>query len=187
MSLDLKEELKTIDTVRIHNQDKELKSGMVSGEYVQEVDDINFDGHRTLWSFNYEPKTYLKESELSGDEWRKGGTVKIFRNGVCVFNEFCRTAERANYLVQVNLPKLQGFDFEYFKVGRKIYNHDWPCVIESICDDGEFICKTEDGSDIPWAHKIESIKNGEATESDFDWKDTDRVHILSEHIWWFRK
>ena len=87
----------------------------------------------------------------------------------------------------INLPKLQEFDFDYLKVGRKIYNHDVPCTITRVLDDGEFMCETEDGSDVPWASKIESIKNGEMTRNEDEWKNQDRVHILSEHIWWFRK
>ena len=77
--------------VNINNQEKELVGVGEGQDYHFEVDDINFDGHRVLWSFGYESKTYLKESELSGDEWRKGGHMWIKRNGVSVFKEFCRT------------------------------------------------------------------------------------------------
>ena len=52
---------------------------------------------------------------------------------------------------------------------------------------GEIIVKTEDTKDFPWAFKIEGVKNGEMEEGDDEWKDEDRVHILSEHLYWFRK
>ena len=152
-----------------------------------ELDGVPFDGHHTLWSFSYEPKTYLKESELSGDEWRKGGSLKIFRDGACVFEEFVREPERALRYIAWYLPKLQDFPWEYMVVGRKLYNHDVPCHVERLCNNGEVIVKTEDGSDFPWAYKIEAIKNGEMTEADDEWKDEDRVHVLSDHLNWHRK
>lgn len=179
----------TTRKVTINGKEKEAVWVDKQGEWGShwEVDGIQFEGHINLWSFTYEPKTYLKESELSGDEWRKGGQVKIFRDGVCVYNEFSRTTDNAMRRIMINLPKLQEFDFDYLKVGRKIYNHDVPCTITRVLDDGEFMCETEDGSDVPWASKIESIKNGEMTRNEDEWKNQDRVHILSEHIWWFRK
>ena len=176
-------------TFTVNGQEKEAKwvdrTDTMDGYW--EVDGVPFDGHRVLWSFSYEPKTYLKESELSGDEWRKGGALRIFRNGVCVYSQFVREPERATRYIAWFLPKLQEFPWEYVTVGRKLYDHDVPVVITSICDDGEVIVKTEDGSIIPWAFKIEAVKNGEETEADDEWKDTDRVHVLSEHLSWHRK
>lgn len=170
--------------VQINNDEKVLEWKGEGENYHAEVDGIPFDGHRVLWSFSYEPKTYLKESELSGDEWRKGGAVKIFRNGICVYNEFCRTPERAAHLIQWYLPKLQEFSWEYIVVGRKLYDHDIPVIIESICADGEILVRTEDGSNITWAFQKENEKEGDFTD---DWKDKDRVHVLSEHLYWHRK
>src|SRR6266550_5734358 len=40
-----------------------------------------FDGHRVLVSVELSMKNYLKESELSGDEIRKGGSCLIKFNG----------------------------------------------------------------------------------------------------------
>lgn len=179
-------ETKKIGTVSINGQEKELRSGMQGDRYFQEVDGIEFSGHRVLWSFSYEPKTYLKESELSGDEWRKGGSAKIFRNGVCVYNEFCREPERAFRILSYNLPKLQEFDFDGLKVGRKIYNHDIPAVITEVLADGEIMVQSENGEIFPWAFKQEEKKENPEGYED-EWKDKDRVHILSEHIYWYRK
>jgi len=168
--------------VKIHNQYKEVEyDTRRDGPF---VDGISFDGHFTLWSFEYIPKTYLKESELSGDQYRKGGEMVIYRDGVSVFREFCRTPERAFVVMQYILPRLKDFMmWSEVKEGKKLYNHDVPVVIDSLCDDGEVIVKTEDGSEIPWAFKIED-KDDEWGD---DWYDSDRVHILSEHLHWFRK
>ena len=132
----------TTRKVTINGKEKEAVWVDKQGEWGShwEVDGIQFEGHINLWSFTYEPKTYLKESELSGDEWRKGGQVKIFRDGVCVYNEFSRTTDNAMRRIMINLPKLQEFDFDYLKVGRKIYNHDVPCTITRVLDDGELAC-----------------------------------------------
>jgi hypothetical protein len=172
--------------VQIHNQMKTLD--FHENKDLPTVDGIDFDGHKVLWGFEYKPENYLKESELSGDEYRKGGTMTIFRNGVSVFKEFCRTPERAFVVMAYTLPKLQDFyEWDELVVGKKLYNHDVPCVITSVCDDGEIIVQTEDGSRIPWAFQIEEEKNGESSPSEDEWWDKDRVHILSEHLHWLRK
>lgn len=166
--------------VIINNKKKETE--YKDGELY--VDGIHFAGHRVLWSFEYKPSTYLKKSELSGDEWRMGGLMVIYRDGVSVFKEFCRTSERAFVVMQYTLPKLQDFFWDVLVVGRKIYNHDIPSIITAVLDDGEIMVKTEDGSHVPWAFKQEEKKE---PYYDDEWKDKDRVHILSEHIYWFRK
>jgi hypothetical protein len=43
-----------------------------------EIDGINYDGHFLAWKLEYSPKTYLKESQYSGDEWRKVGWLLSF-------------------------------------------------------------------------------------------------------------
>lgn len=173
-------------TATINGKEKELVWKGEGENYHPEIDGVSFDGHRTLWSFSYEPKNYLKESELSGDEWRKGGNMQIMRNGISVFKEFCRTPERAFVVMQYMMPKLQNFPWEYVKVGHKLYDHSVSVVIERICDDGEVLVKTEDGSNIPWPHTLEAIKKGETTWEQEDWQDTDRIHVLSEHLSWHR-
>lgn len=90
--------------------------------------------------------------------------------------------------MQWMLPRLQDFSWDYVKKGHKLYNHDVPCVIDSDGHhNGEITVKTEDGSRIPWAFKIESEKNGEDDPENDEWWDTDRVHVTSEHLHWFRK
>lgn len=166
--------------VNIDNQDKETKyeDGRMT------VDGIDFDGHSVIWSFGYEACNYLKESEISGDEYRKGGTMWIKRNGVSVFKQFCRTPERAFVVLAYTLPKLQDFPFECLQVGRKIYNMGIPATIERFCGDGEMIVVSEDGSEFPWPHELEEKKKNPGHKS--YWGAKDRVHILSDHLSFFR-
>ncbi len=168
--------------VVINNKERETE--FKDGEHY--IDNILFDGHSILWAFEYKPKTYLKESELSGDEWRKGGEMIIYRNGVSVFREFCRTSERAFVVMQYILSQFKDFNWDAVEVGRRIYNHDVPSIVIDILEDGEITVKTEDGSVVPWAFKQEQKKEDGKYYED-EWKDKDRVHILSEHIHWYRK
>ena len=175
----------------INGKEKEVE--YKDGHY--ELDGTSFDGHILLWSFSYEPKTYLKESELSGDEWRKGGQVRIFMNGDCVFNQFCRTEDRALWIVAEYLPKLKDCELLYpmgntdgwkeRMIGRKIYHSGVESVIDRYCGDGEIIVRTENGQpyDI-YAHKKEAIKNGEDFED--EWGEKDRIHITDSRIYPFR-
>ena len=151
--------------------------------YWQEANGEEFDGHRTMWSFSYEPYTYLKESELSGDEYRKGGSAKIFRNGVCVLNEFCREPHRAFRILSWYLPILQEFDFDNAKVGRKIYHAGVESIIDSINADGEITVRTESGEH----YEIYGFKKEDPKNFEDEWKDKDRIHITDTRIDWYRK
>ena len=160
-----------------------------------EIDGVNFDGHFVEWKFEYVPKTYLKDSELSGKEWRKGGNVKIFLNNDCVFSEFCRTESMALTLITKHLHELkchfelQGVDLENWQeklVGKKIYLAGVPSIITHYSGDGEILVRTEDGKPYEiYGYKVEAIKNGE--DVDDEWYDKDRIHITDSRIWWWRK
>lgn len=176
--------------VTISGKEAELvwvdKQGDWQGHH--EVDGIPFDGHRVLWSFSYEPKTYLKESELSGEEWRKGGSIKAFRNGVCVMEEFCREPERAAIRIHSLLEECRRISWENVVVGRKVYYKDQPSVIERLLDNGELILKKEGGGDYDlWAYQQEDIANGEMVLPDREWTDTTKVHVTDKNIWWWRR
>lgn len=159
-----------------------------------EIDGIDFDGHFMEWKFEYIPKTYLKESELSGYQYRKGGEVKIYLNDECVLNEFCRTEDRAITLVTKHLYELKCF-FEVFGVhvdrwkeeivGKKVYHAGVPSIVDSYDGDGEITLRTEDGKDYEiYGYKIEEMKND--PYYDDEWEDKDRVHITDSRIYWNR-
>ncbi len=149
-----------------------------------EVDGEQFDGHHVLWSFSFEPHTYLKESELSGEEWRKGGEIKVFRNGECVLNEFHREPDSAPVRIHRLLQECMGVYWDNVKVGYKLYYRDHPAIVESLIGDGEMILKTEDGKDFPlWAFQKENKEEAENR----DWTNTTKVHVTDSNISWWRK
>ena len=162
-------------------REKDLYSVTKGSEYRQEVDGINFDGHRVLWGFSYEPYTYLKESELSGEEWRKGGYVRFFKDGIQVFEDFCRKPDNAVFRIASLLYKLQELSWSDIKEGTKIYWRDTPCVIERvILGQGAMLLKAEEGHKFPnpvWA-KEDWQKIEDPTEV--------KVDLLDPHIWWHR-
>lgn len=161
-----------------------------------EIDGIPFDGHFLEWKLEYIPKTYLKQSELSGDEYRKGGQAKIYLNGDCVFNEFCRTENMALTLLTKGLHELKchfevfGVQIENWKeemLGKKVYHAGVPSIVESYCGDGEIILRTEDGKPYEiYGSKKEDMKEDPEHYED-EWKDQDRVHITDSRIFWWRK
>jgi hypothetical protein len=157
-------------------------------EYKESGDEVNgvpFNGHYQIFSFGYEAKNYLKESELSGDEYRKGGNVWISRNGVKVYSEFCRTQERALNLIHEFLPKIMDFDFNMLVVGRKVYHGGVESILESLCSNGEIFLRTEDGKSYEiYGEKKESMKEDANYED--EWKDKDRVHFTDSRIYWYR-
>lgn len=157
-----------------------------------QLNGIDYDGHFVEWKLEYCPRTYLKSSELSGDEYRKGGSMKIYMDGECVCNEFCREENMAIVLMSKHLHELKcffeiwGIDFmRNWKneiIGRKMYHAGVPSIVESYCGDGEIIVKTEDGSN----YELYGYKK-ENPDDDDEWLDTDRVHITDSRIYWHRK
>ena len=158
-----------------------------------EIDGVRFAGHFLEWKLEYTPKTYLKESYLSGDEYRKGGAVKIYLNGDCVLNEFCREPERALMLLSKGLHELQ-CHFELIGipnlatwkediVGKKIWHGGIPSTVLSYVEDGEIIVRRDDGKDFapdlyPSLYADPEYEN--------EWHDKDRVHITDKRISWNR-
>lgn len=57
-----------------------LPSGSVEG----------FNGHYVCWGVQIETRNYLKTSGLSGNEVRKGGSIKLTVDGAVVAEAFCR-------------------------------------------------------------------------------------------------
>jgi len=159
-----------------------------------EINGIPFAGHYTEWKLVYEPETYLKESEISGNEYRKGGYVMIYLNGDCVLKEFCRKPERALMLLSKGLHELQ-CHFELIGipnlpawkeqlVGKKIWHGGIPSTIVRYVDDGEIIVQRDDGKDYapdlyPTLYADPDYEN--------DWKNQDRVHITDNRITWGRE
>lgn len=157
-----------------------------------QINEVDFDGHFVEWKLEYIPKTYLKSSQLSGDEYRKGGSVKIYMDGECVLNEFCRTENMAIVLLSKHLHELKchfelfGIDFmRNWKteiIGRKVYHAGVPSIVSSYCGDGEIILRTEDGK----PYEIYAAKKEDDDYED-EWLDKDRVHITDSRIYWHRK
>ncbi len=154
-----------------------------------EINGVNFAGHFLEWKLEYEPETYLKESELSGDEWRKGGHVRIYLNDDCVLEEFCREPERALMLLSKGLHELQ-CHFELMGIpnlatwkediiGKKVHHGGFPSTVTSYCGRGEVIVTRDDGKDYR-PDLYPSLVN----DDDNEWKDTDRVHITDKRINW---
>lgn len=97
-----------------HEREEEIELKDISYDIGKErrwhLGETEFDGHHTLWGFEYFPTTYLKSSGLSGDEYRKGGEIKYFRNRKQVYSEFCREPLIAHNKIGETLLKLMDFD-----------------------------------------------------------------------------
>jgi hypothetical protein len=155
----------------------ELKKVIYGNSHRWFLGDTEFDGHHTLWGFEYFPTTYLKSSELSGDEYRKGGEIRYYKNRKLCYTEFCREPHLALLKIGATLLKLQDFPWEYVVIGKKVFYDSTPCTIHRIIEDqGFIILKTDDGKPFPvpvW-------------DEDGECKDSIKVEIISPNIWWHR-
>lgn len=156
-----------------------------------ELNGIDFDGHFLEWKLEYVPETYFKESEISGEQWRKGGSVRIYLNDDCVMNEFCREPERALMLLSKGLHELQchfelfGVQIKNWKeelVGKKVRLGCIPSTIVRYAGEGNVIVKRDDGKDyLPDLYPSLVEKDG---SYDTEWGDEDRVHITDKRLNW---
>lgn len=190
---------KAFDQIELHGRTYDL----IFGEHPHSRRDGNvyarspsgdieaFDGHRLCWRIEVEERNYLKESELSGDEIRKGGSFKLFVDGECIYEGFCRSVEygmkAAGRMVE-ELGDVCGGDWLRAKtreklIGRRVYYHDVPAVITSlIVDQGCVIINAAEG------HKL---RPPVYEENPKDWlldhEDGVKVEVTSPHIWWYRE
>lgn len=184
---------KGFDTVTIHGEEYDL----IHGEHPHSRRDnstyarsktggiTGFDGHRVCFKIEIEESNYFKFSGLSGDEIRKGGNVKVFANGVQVFDEFTRSYENGyrlahNFIiameenwgwfpkdVEKEIGRVVGYQEQLFKIKS--------FVVSQAC----IILETLDGkSRKKWLWE---------DDEDFDDENTIKVELTSEHLTWYPK
>ncbi len=190
---------KAFDTIELHGRAYEL----IFGEHPHSRRDNNvyarspfgqiesFDGHRLCWRVEVEERNYLKESELSGDEIRKGGSYKLFVDGECIYEGFCRSVEygmKAASRAMDALGEVCGGDWLRAKtrdtmIGRPIFYHGVPAVITRlIVDQGCVVIEAAEG------HTLRPPAHADDPE---DWlldhRDGVKDEVTSPHIWWWRE
>lgn len=151
---------------------------------------VGFDGHRILIDVQLSSSNYMKESELSGDQVRKGGSGKILADGELVYEFFFRDVRgaliRAHHLIG-ELGDVAGGDWLIKErrenlLGRKLYYREHPAVVERlIVDQGCLILRTEDGK--PFPPPVWRERNGWDDDDD----NTVKVEVTDPNIWWWRE
>lgn len=154
------------------------------------LDDMNepigFSGHRPLIDINIKSENYLKESDLSGDEIRKGGLCTISFDGTQCYEFFFREVSWALLHANSLIPKiLEAPLHNYWDpgeekriIGRKIYYREIPSVIFSLIRaQGCIMVHREDG--LPYPPPI--------YELGADREQSVKLDILEDkNIWWWR-
>ncbi len=190
---------KAFDTITLHGRQYDL----IFGEHPHSRRDNNvyarspsgeieeFDGHRLCWRVEIEESNYLKESELSGDEIRKGGSYKLFVDGECIYEGFCRSVESGMKFAARKMEELEeacGGDWLRSKtrermIGRPIFYHGVPAVITSIIvDQGCVIIQAADG------YKLAApVYEEDPDDLALDHSDGVKDEVTSPHIWWWRE
>jgi len=148
-----------------------------------------FAGHRILTRVELRTFNYLKCSDLSGNQVRKGGQFKIYFNDILVWAEFIREADHGLRKAARRLEELADSPAHLWELeklgGRKIFYMNCPAIIDSFhCDEsegaGNRIIIKADGCKIPMPAHYE---HGER----YDWdEDTVVTSTGDKNIWWFR-
>jgi len=113
-------------------------------------DAVDYDGHGHAWAVVIEETDYLKQSELSGDEVRKGGRCRLFLNGEQVYEFFWRDARAAMIRAIGFMNKIQDFGGEYpGKMDGLVWYREIPAkIIRVIKEQGCVVLERRDGQ--PW-------------------------------------
>lgn len=113
-------------------------------------DAVDYDGHGHAWAVVIEEHDYLKQSELSGDEVRKGGLCRLFLNSEQVYEFFTRDARKALVRAAHYMDRIQDMAHDYpGKVGDLVWYREQPAKIVSVVkDQGCVILARRDGQ--PW-------------------------------------
>ena len=153
-----------------------------------------FDGHRIQVKIELETYNYLKESELSGDEIRKGGEGKIFINGEPTDSWFFRDITYALDEAKRRLATIMDHPLQLWDkrerdkiVGRKVYYNNTPALVKYFfADQGCVVLEPEEGHQFPVpAYAIEDARESGGTAEREE--DTVKIEITSPSIWWWRK
>ncbi len=144
-----------------------------------------FDGHKLPFKIEIEEFNYLKSSEYSGDEIRKGGNVKVFCDNIQVYDEFCRSYQMGYLKAQNFILEMEEY-WGWFpretddKINTIVGYKNTLCKITSfVISQSCVILETVDGKPFPQ----------EIWEDDEDYeKETSvKVEIHSNNLCWFPK
>lgn len=185
---------KPFDTVIVHNKPYDL----IFGEHPHSRQDNNmyirdktghieaFSGHRNPFKIEIEETNYLKESHISGDEVRKGGSAKLYVSGILCFTAFCRSYESGYRQIQNFISAMEMYWSWYPKnplemIGRKIGYKEQMFTIKSIdVEYADMIIETMDGKP-----RKKFLWESEEDLGEID--STVKVEIVSPHIDWYPK
>ena len=188
---------KPFDTVKIGTMDYELIHGEFphsrrdNNTYARSKDNperiYDFDGHRLPFKIEIEESNYLKSSGISGDEIRKSCTGKLSLNGIQIFECGGRTYDWAFKNIQNFIDSMEEKWSWYPKKLEewkgKIIKYDGQLFrIESFIVSQAFLILFSPAGKPrkPFPYEQEAFEN-----DDFDARDTLKVEINSDRIWWY--
>ena len=165
----------------------------------EEGEPIDFDGHRILTDVVLRSRNYLKESELSGNEYRKGGTGEILADGEVIYEFFFRDIQWALLKAHNLIGELSEHSSSWMVkkereklIGRKIYYERTPAIISRlITEQGCLMLKADNVGNVEpltaeiMVSRFEKpvyLNDGEEHE----YEDVIKVEVLDPKIWWFR-
>jgi hypothetical protein len=167
-------------------------------DYIKLNDEfVPFSGHRNPLKIAIKEYNYLKESELSGDEIRKGCIVEIHAEGQKIAESFTRNYEYGIIEAQKMIERLKDipnwFNEEREKlIGRKIYYEKTPAIITTIdVEQCEAIIVTDNSIDSNLKFDLPVYMIDSSDEEKEEWLrdhgDQLKIELTSDKIWWWRK
>ena len=154
-----------------------------------------FNGHRPLIDFKFESYNYLKTSEWSGDEIRKGGSCTILMDRVPVYSFFYREWRQAFREAEQKVTLLMEHTIAVWDpaareaaIGRAVYYQRTPATVTGFdWEDGEVYLSSDLPEGFPpLIFELEEYANGERRAPP-EREMSVRTDLFDPNIWWHRK
>lgn len=168
----------------------------------EEEEPTGFDGHRPLVDIEIKSENYLKSSNLSGNEVRKGGDCNIYFNRQQVYSFFFRDPLDAALEAREYVRKLRrhsayqkgkkGKPFDSL-VGSKVFYREVPAVVTDwLQDQGSIIIEAAPGHNFSPPVWMMNSELDEIDDEMDNWiadggPETVKTDLLDDNIWWYRR
>lgn len=143
---------------------------------------IGFDGHRQPIRIEIQEYNYLKESHISGNEVRKGCSVKVYIDDIQVLDQFCRGYQHGYTLATRFINDIEMMRHWFPKdakseIGRLVGYRGQICKISGfVISQGCALLERADGQ--PFDRLVSE------SEDEYDEETEIKTSITSPHIDW---
>lgn len=175
-----------------HSRSDDRTYGRLTGTLPPDAPRIySFSGHRVRVHLDIQEYNYLKESDLSGDDIRKGCMLHVQLNDVLAYGKFTRTYSQALHEAAQLVPRLLELPVSLAQpgfpelIGRRVRYQGCPATVELYFpEQGALILALAPGCELPPPDYL-SPEERELYDPKDDENQRPKIDLFSERLWWW--